>query len=42
LFVGDGMEEMLVIAPADFPLLSSAGPVKLPAVFAHLKDWLGV
>ena len=42
LFVGDGMEEMLVIAPSDFPLMSAAGPVKLPAVFGHLKDWLGV
>jgi hypothetical protein len=42
LFVGDGMEEMLVIAPPDFPLLSSASPVKLPTVFHHLRGWLGV
>jgi hypothetical protein len=42
LFVGEGMEEMLVMAPADFPLLSASGPVKLPAVFQNLKDWLGV
>jgi hypothetical protein len=42
LFVGDGMEEMLAIAPADFPLLSVKGPVKLQAVFQNLKDWLGV
>jgi len=42
LFVGDGMEEMLAIAPADFPLLTAAGPFTLPAVFRHLKDWLGV
>ena len=39
LFVGDGMEEMLVIAPPDFPL--AAGPVKLPALFQNLKDWIG-
>jgi len=42
LFVGDGMEEMLAIAPADFPLMTAAGPVKLPAVFGHLKDWLSI
>jgi hypothetical protein len=43
LFAGDGMEEMLVIAPPDFPLLrGAAGPIKLAAVFQHLKDWMGV
>ena len=42
LFVGDGMEEMLAIAPPDFPLMQAAGTVKLPEVFGHLKDWLGV
>jgi hypothetical protein len=42
LFVGDGVEEMLVLAPPDFPLLSAAGPLKLPAVFHSLKDWLSV
>ncbi len=42
LFAGDGMEEMLVVAPADCPLLAAAAPMKLPAVFQHLKDWLGV
>jgi hypothetical protein len=42
LFVGDGMEEMLAIAPPDFPLLAAPGPLKLPDVFAGLKDWLGV
>ena len=42
LFAGEGMEEMLVIAPPDFPLLSASGPRKLPAVFSQCKDWLGV
>jgi hypothetical protein len=42
LFAGEGMEEMLVMAPADCPLLTASGPLKLPAVFQHLKDWLGV
>jgi hypothetical protein len=42
LFVADGMEEMLAIAPPDFPLLDAPTPVKLPAVFGHLKAWLDV
>jgi hypothetical protein len=42
LFAGDGMEEMLVVAPPDFPLLTAADPLKLTAVFQSLKDWLGV
>ena len=42
LFVGEGMDEMLAIAPPDFPLLASGTPVKLPAVFQNLKDWLSV
>jgi len=42
LFVGDGMEEMLAIGPPDFPLLSASRPMKVAAVFGHLKDWLGV
>ena len=42
LFVADGMEEMMAIAPADFPLLAATGPLKLSAIFQNLKDWLGV
>jgi hypothetical protein len=42
LFVGDGMDEMLAIAPADFPLLSAKAPVKLTEAFAHAKDWMGL
>ena len=42
LFFGDGLEEALAIAPPDFPLLPASGPVSLPAVFQHMKDWLGV
>ena len=42
LFVGDGMEEMLAIAPADFPLMTPQAPVKLTAVFSQLKDWMDV
>jgi hypothetical protein len=42
LFVCDGMDELLCIAPADFPLLSATGPVKLTQVFAAAKEWLGI
>jgi len=42
LFSGEGMDEILVIAPPDFPLLPAADPLKLPAVFQGLRDWLGV
>jgi hypothetical protein len=42
LLAGDGMEEMLVMAPADFPLLKTEGPVKLPTVFGALREWLNV
>ncbi|HTS32016.1 MAG TPA: hypothetical protein VMH81_39365 [Bryobacteraceae bacterium] len=42
LFAGDGMEQMLVVAPQDFPLLTAEGPFKLPAVFENLKEWLAV
>ena len=42
LFVGEGMEEALVIAPPDFPLLATAGPFSLSDIFHHMNDWLGV
>ena len=42
LFIGEGLEEALAIAPPDFPLLMKAGPFTLPDVFGHLTDWLGV
>src|SRR5438309_1216127 len=43
LLVAEGMEQMMVVAPPDFPLLrSAAGPRKLPAVFQTLKEWLSV
>jgi hypothetical protein len=42
LFAGDGLEEMLAIAPPDFPLFAAAPPLELPDVFLRLKDWLGV
>lgn len=42
LFAGDGMEEMLAIAPPDFPLFAAPPPLKLSDIFPRLKDWLGV
>ena len=42
VFCCDGMDEMLVIAPPDCPLLAAAGPLKLSAVHQHLQEWLGV
>jgi hypothetical protein len=42
LFVGDGMDEALIIGPRDFPLQAASGPVTLPRVFEHLANWLGV
>jgi hypothetical protein len=42
VFCCDGMDEMLVIAPPDCPLLTAAVPLKLSAVSRHLEDWLGI
>jgi hypothetical protein len=30
------------MAPSDCPLASAGGTLKLPVVFAQLKEWLGV
>lgn len=42
LFVGDGMDELLCIAPGDFPLLATTNPVTLTRVFEVAKDWLNL
>jgi hypothetical protein len=42
LFVADGTDEMLAIAPPDFPLLSAGKPQRLDAVYGVLKDWLAL
>ena len=42
VFCGDGMDEMLLIAPPDCPLLSAQAPLQLPAVHAALEEWLGL
>ncbi len=42
LFAGEGLDQMLAIAPADFPLLNATQPVELPKIFEACKAWLGV
>lgn len=42
LFAGEGLDEMLVIAPADFPLLRKSQPAPLPEVFHQTKEWMAV
>ncbi len=42
VFAGEGLDEVLAIAPPDFPLLAASEPFTLPTVFQHLTDWLGV
>jgi hypothetical protein len=42
LFVGEGMDELFVIAPPDFPLLAAKTPVKLDHVFGSMKDWINL
>jgi len=42
LFVGEGMDELLAIAPPDFPLLAATKPAKLAQVFTSMKDWINL
>lgn len=42
LFVGVGMDALFVIAPQDFPLLSSRRPQKPEDVFQICANWLGL
>ena len=42
LFVADGTDELLVIAPPDFPLLSVQNAQRLDTIFGMMKDWLAL
>jgi len=42
LFVADGTDELLAIAPADFPLWNVPQPARLETVFGAMKDWLAL
>jgi hypothetical protein len=42
LFVCEGMDEMLAIAPPDFPLMAESQPVRLESVHASARSWLGL
>ncbi|MCC6537288.1 MAG: hypothetical protein IT162_07055 [Bryobacterales bacterium] len=40
LLVADGMDELQLIAPADFPLAAGSEPVELAAVWQAARDWM--
>jgi len=40
LFVGEGMDELLAIGPADFPLLTATRPIKPAEVFSAMQGWM--
>jgi hypothetical protein len=42
VFVGEGMDELLAIAPPDFSLVAAAAPLKLERLFGTMKDWLSL
>jgi hypothetical protein len=42
LFVGEGLDEMLVMAPADFPLLSTEKGLRLESAFQQTKEWMAL
>jgi len=42
LCLADGLDELLCIAPPDFPLFHAKAPLKLPEVFAGAREWLNV
>lgn len=42
LFVAEGMDQLYVIAPSDFPLKPTATPLKLEAIRKTLEDWLAI
>jgi hypothetical protein len=42
LFVGEGMDALLTIAPPDFPLTAGDEPVPLTEVFAGARQWLNL
>ena len=42
LFVGEGLDELLAIAPPDFPLMQANEPVPLDRVFQQARTWLNV
>jgi hypothetical protein len=42
LFVAEGIDELLVIAPRDFPLLEARARVTMPEVGLRAREWLGL
>ena len=41
IFAGEGMDKLLAIGPADFPLLHGDDPRRLEDVFEEARQWLG-
>ena len=39
-FIGEGMDEMLLLAPPDFPLFKTSSPVTLSGLFSAARNWL--
>ncbi len=42
LFVGEGMDELLIIAPGDFFTLVKTNSAKLVEVFSWVRDWMSL
>lgn len=42
LFVGEGMDALLAVGPADFPLLAADKPIRLEEAFETAVRWLGI
>jgi hypothetical protein len=42
LMVAEGMDELLLIAPPDFPLAAGGAPVELQQVFSACRRWVGL
>src|SRR5207253_3729431 len=42
VFVGEGMDQMFIIAPQDFPLRPSDKALALTAVYQGFRDWMNV
>ena len=41
LFLGEGLDQLFCIAPADFSLLSAKAPLSLRNIHTAARDWLG-
>ena len=42
VFAGEGMDQLLVVAPPDFPKPTKDSPISLPRLHDDLKTWMGL